>query len=59
MKSRQEKESARKVYEEKKNFAGKVNKIAQVLVRMVALKGLQPVVAEALISGLEEIEGIQ
>ena len=35
-------ERERKVYEEKKNFAGKVNnKIAKMLARMVALEGLQ------------------
>ena len=34
----------RREYEEKKNFAGKVNKIAK---RMVALEGLQPMVTEA------------
>ena len=40
-------EYERREFEEKSNFAGKVNKIAKMLVRMVALEGLQPVVAEA------------
>ena len=35
----------RRVLEEKKNFAGKANKIAQMLVR--ALEGLQPMVTGA------------
>ena len=36
-----------KAYEEKKNFAGKVNKIAKMIVRIVTSKGLQPMVTEA------------
>ena len=57
-------EHERKVCEEKKNFAGKINKIAKMLVRMVALEGLQPIVTEALTRekgnvqcGLEELMG--
>ena len=40
-------ENERRVFEEKKKFAGKVTKIAKMLVRMVALEGLQPMVTEA------------
>ena len=42
-------ERERKVYEEEKNFVGKVSKIAKMLVRMVALEGLLPMVKEAFI----------
>ena len=35
------------MFDEKKHFAGKVTKIAKVLVRMVALEGLQPMDTEA------------
>ena len=38
------------MFEEKRIFAGKVSKIAKMLVRMVALQGLQPLAAEAFIS---------
>ena len=38
-------------YDEQKNFAGKVNKIAKMLVRRVALEGLQPMVTEAFSEG--------
>ena len=44
-------EYERRVFEEKKNFAGKVNKIAKMLVRMVALEGLQPMFTEAVLKG--------
>ena len=40
-------ERARKVSEEKKNFAGKVNKIANMIVRIVTFEGLQPMATEA------------
>ena len=40
-------ERERKVYEEKKNFAGKVKKVANRLVRMVTLEVLLPMVTEA------------
>ena len=39
-------EYERREFEEKKSFAGKVNKVAKMLVRMVALEGLQPIVTE-------------
>ena len=38
-------------FEEKKNFAGKLNKIAKMLVRMVMLEGLQPMVTGAFLKG--------
>ena len=51
------------VYEEKKNFARKVNKIAKMIVRLVAFEGLQPMVTEAFMKehvdnqcGLEKVE---
>ena len=37
----------RKVYEEKKNFAGKDSKIAKVIVRIETFEGLQPMAIEA------------
>ena len=37
-------EYERMEFEEKDNFAGKVNKIAKMLVRMLALEGLQPMI---------------
>ena len=37
----------RKAYEEKKNLAVKVNKIAQMIVRILTFEGLQPMVTEA------------
>ena len=37
--------------ENKKNFAARVNKIATMLVRMVALEGLQPMATEAFPEG--------
>ena len=40
-------EYGRREFEEQMNFAGRVNKIAKMLVRMVALEGLQPMVTEA------------
>ena len=40
-------ELERQAYEEKKNFAGKVNKIAKVIVGIVTFEGLQPMVTEA------------
>ena len=40
-------EYERREFEEKKKFAGKVNKIAKMVVRMVALEGMQPVGTEA------------
>ena len=40
-------EYERREFEETKNFAGKVNKIARMLVRMVTLEGLQQMVTEA------------
>ena len=40
-------ERERKEYEEKKNSAGKVNKIAKMIVRIVTFEGLQPMVTEA------------
>ena len=47
MKSRRVGELERQAYEERKNFAGKVNKIAKMFVRIVTLEGLQPMVTEA------------
>ena len=47
-------ERERKVYEEKKNLAGKVNKIAKMIVRMVAFEGLQPMATEALMKEKED-----
>ena len=44
-------EYERRVFDEKKNVAGKVTKIAKMLVRMVALEGLQPMVTEAFSEG--------
>ena len=56
-------ELERRACEEKNNFAGKVNKIAKMIVRIVALEGLQPMVTEAFMKqnenkqcGLEEVE---
>ena len=46
-------ERARKVYEKKKDFASKVNKIAKIIVRIVTFKGLQPMVTEAFIRDKE------
>ena len=40
-------EPERKPYEQKKNFAGKVNKTAKMNVRIVTLDGLQPMVTES------------
>ena len=40
-------ELERKAYEQRKNFAGKVNKIAKRMVRIVTFEGLQPMVTEA------------
>ena len=37
-------ERERKVYEEERNFAGKLNKIVKIVVRTVAFEGLQPMV---------------
>ena len=42
--------------EEKKNFAGKVTKIARMIVRMVAFEGLQPAATEAF---LKEEDNVQ
>ena len=41
----------RRVFERKKKFAGKVTKIAKVIVRMVAFEGSQPVITEAFLKG--------
>ena len=40
----------------KRNFAGKVNKIAKMIVRIMTFEGLQPMVAEAtiLIKGVDQ-----
>ena len=40
-------ELERWAYEEKTKFAGKVNKIAKMIVRIVALEGLRPLVTDA------------
>ena len=40
-------ELERRACEEKNNFAGKVNKIAKMIVRIVALEGLRPLVTDA------------
>ena len=37
-------ERERKVYEEERNFAGKLNKIVKIVVRTVAFEGLHPMV---------------
>ena len=49
------KRDERKVLEEK-NFAGKVHKIAKMVVRMVAFEGLQPMVTEACTRENEDIQ---
>ena len=41
----------RTVFDENKNFARKVTKIVKMLVRIVALEGLQPMVTEAIPNG--------
>ena len=46
VKSRRVGERERKVYEEKKTFAGKVNKIAKMIARMVDWRALQLMVTE-------------
>ena len=40
-------EEQTRVGEERKNLAGKANKIAKMVVRILTLEGLQPMVAEA------------
>ena len=56
-------ERERKVFQEEKNVAGKVNRIAKMIVRTVAFEALQPIVAEAFMKeqdnnqcGLDEVE---
>ena len=44
-------EYERRVLEEKKDFAGKVAKIAKMIARTVAFEGLQPMITEASLKG--------
>ena len=43
-------EYERRVFQQKKNFAGNVTKIAKMIVRLVAFEGLQPMVTEAFLT---------
>ena len=49
-------EYVRRVFDEKNNFAGKVTKIAKMIVRMVAFEGLQPMVTDAFLKAEENIQ---
>ena len=44
-------EYERRVFEEKKNFAGKVTEIAKTMMRMVTFEGLQPTASDAFLKG--------
>ena len=44
-------EYERRVFEEQKHFAGRVAKIAKMIVSMVAFEGLQPAATEAFLKG--------